>query len=203
MNTKPRTGHQRYQFKPFEDETHLECICKLALRGRDVGAYLLKRGQQFSFVFGFRIPGIHTLLSPEQAEATLNRIEAGLKGFRPGDRLRIHLRSFADDADRQQELENLVNVADTLETQFLLLSQQRSIRLLTQANERQTKQLYLFATYVIEPGKGTSSDRLERFLAWVIERYDILKGMKERQEHQQYQQMLERASAMAICTGST
>jgi hypothetical protein len=41
--SKPRVGTQRYVFKPFEDESHLECICRLALRGRDVGAYLLKK----------------------------------------------------------------------------------------------------------------------------------------------------------------
>jgi hypothetical protein len=193
MTTKPRTRNQRYHFKPFEDETHLECICKLALRGRNVGAYLLKRGQQFSFVFGFKVPGIHTMLSKEQAEATLTRIEAGLKGFRPGDRLRIHLRSFADDGQRQQELEQLINATDSLETQFLLLAQQRSTRTLTENSERQTKQLYLFATYTIEPGQGMSSDRLEKFLAWVIEQYDTLKGMKERKEYEHYQQMLERA----------
>jgi hypothetical protein len=193
MTTKPRTGHQRYQFKPFEDETHLECIGSLSLRNRTVGAYLLRRGQQFSFVFGFRVPGIHTLLSPEQAEATLARIEAGLKGFRPGDRLRIHLRSFAQDDERQQELEGLVNASQSLETQFLLLAQQRSTRLLTQQNDRQTKQLYLFATYTIEPGKGTSADRLEQLLAWIIERYDTFKGMKEQKQQEQYQQLLERA----------
>jgi hypothetical protein len=193
MTTKPRTRNQRYHFKPFEDETHLECICKLALRGRNVGAYLLKRGQQFSFVFGFKAPGIHTMLSREQAEATLSRIEAGLKGFRPDDRLRIHLHSFANDGQRQQELEQLIDATDSLETQFLLLAQQRSTRSLTQNNERQTKQLYLFATYTIEPGKGMSSDRLEKLLAWMIEQYDTLKGMKERKEHEHYQQILEHA----------
>jgi hypothetical protein len=38
-----------------------------------------------------------------------------------------------------------------------------------------------------------SSDRLEKVLAWMIEQYDTLKGMKERQEYEHYQQMLERA----------
>ncbi|WP_416671437.1 hypothetical protein [Egbenema bharatensis] len=193
MTTKPRTGQQCYHFKPFEDETHLECICKLNIRGRNIGAYLLKRGQQFSFVFGFKAPGIHTLFSREQAEATLNQIEAGLKGFRPGDRLRIHFRSFADDGERQQELEQLVNATDCLETQFLLLAQQRSTRSLTESSERQMKQLYLFATYTIEPGKEMSSDHLERVLAWMIAQYEALKGMKERKEHEQYQQMLKHA----------
>jgi hypothetical protein len=125
-NAKHRVGTKRYQFKPFEDEAHLECICRLALRGRDVGAYLLRNGHKFSFVFGFQTPGIHTLLMSGQAEVALARLEEGLKGFRPGDRLRIHLRSFGEDGDRQQELDHLVNHTSSLESQFLLLSQQRS-----------------------------------------------------------------------------
>ena len=95
--SKTNLGTQRYTFKPFEDETDLECICRLALRGHDVGAYLLRSRQQFTFVFGFHAPGIHTLLSTTQAEAALSRIEDGLKGLRPGERLRMHLRSFGDD----------------------------------------------------------------------------------------------------------
>ncbi|MGF1496677.1 MAG: hypothetical protein ACFB8W_07610 [Elainellaceae cyanobacterium] len=83
--SKTRLGAQRYIFKPFEDETDLECICRLALRGRDMGAYLLRRGKQFTFIFGFQAPGIHTLLSKTQVEAALSRIEEGLKGLRPGD----------------------------------------------------------------------------------------------------------------------
>jgi hypothetical protein len=63
MTTKKHIGTKRYHFKPFEDESHLECICQLELRGRAVGAYLLKKGNQFSFVFGFQAPGIHTLLA--------------------------------------------------------------------------------------------------------------------------------------------
>ena len=100
--SKQRLGTQRYTFKPFEDESHLECICRLALRGRDVGAYLLKKRGQVTFVFGFRPLGIHTLLAQGQAETVLSHLEEGLKGFRPGDRLRIHLRSFAADMPRQQ-----------------------------------------------------------------------------------------------------
>ena len=131
MTKKKRVGTKHYHFKPFEDESNLECICKLALRGRDIGAYLLKKGRKFSFVFGFQASGIHTLLASGQAESALARLEEGLKGLRPGDRLRIHLQSFADDLDRQQELENLVNSTKSLETQFLLLAQQRSVRELT------------------------------------------------------------------------
>jgi hypothetical protein len=193
MKTKSRVGTQRFQFKPFEDEMHLECICKLALRGQNVGAYFLKNGQKFSFVFGFKVPGIHTMLSSEQTEAALHRLEEGLKGFRSGDRLRIHLRSFADDGDRQQELRNLTDSTDSLEAQFLLLAQQRTIRELTLEGDRQNKQIYLFATYTIEPGKESSSDHLEKMMAWAIEQYETFKGMKDAREHGKYHQMLTQA----------
>jgi hypothetical protein len=193
MKTKSSFGTQRFQFKPFEDETHLECICRLQLRGQDVGAYLLKNGQKFSFVFGFKVPGIHTMLSPEQTEAALRRLEEGLKGFRPGDRLRIHLRSFADDSDRWQELRDLADDSDCLETKFLLFAQQRTVRELTLAGDRQNKQIYLFATYTIEPGKESGSDQLEKMMAWAIERYETLKGTKDEQEYWKYQKMLTHA----------
>ncbi len=79
--SKPRLGTQRYRFRPFEDESHLECFCRLNLRGRNVGAYLLNHQRQYSLVFGFRSRGIHTQLQPRQAEPTLKRLEDGLKGF--------------------------------------------------------------------------------------------------------------------------
>jgi hypothetical protein len=191
-NAKPQGGTKRYKFKPFEDEAHLECICRLALRGRDVGAYLLRNGRKFSFVFGFQTPGIHTLLANGQAEVALTRLEEGLKGFRPGDRLRIHLRSFGEDTDRQQELDHLINSNPSLESQFLLLSQQRSTRELTDRGERQPKQIYLFASYTIEPGER-SKDKLEKILAWFIHQYDTLKGLKERKIQAHYERLLTQA----------
>jgi hypothetical protein len=189
--TKHRSGNKRYQFKPFEDESDLECICRLALRGRDVGAYLLRQGKKFSLVFGFRTEGLHTLLLQGQAEVALARLEEGLKGFRPGDRLRIHLRSFSQDGDRQSELADLIHPEQNLESQFLLLSQQRSTRELTQIGERQPKEIYLFATYTIAPGER-SKDQIEKSLAWFIHQYDTFKGLREKREQTHYQELLTR-----------
>jgi hypothetical protein len=191
--SKQRLGTQRYHFKPFEDESHLECICRLQLRGRDVGAYLLKHRHQLSFVFGFQAVGIHTLLAAGQAETVLARLEEGLKGFRPGDRLRIHLNSFGTDQARQQELSTRIQGSNSLESQFLLLAQQRATRELTLSGERQPKQLYLFATYTLEPGKETSADRVEKLLAWAISQYDTFKGLKHQKETQHYQHLLTQA----------
>jgi hypothetical protein len=191
--SKQRLGTQRYTFKPFEDESHLECICRLALRGRDVGAYLLKKRSQLTFVFGFRPLGIHTLLAQGQAETVLGHLEEGLKGFRPGDRLRIHLRSFAEDMTRQQELDALIQDSNSLESQFLLMAQQRAVRELTSQGLRQPKQIYMFASHTVEAGKSTHSDHTEKVLAWFADRYDAFKGAKDKKEQQQYLQLLNAA----------
>ncbi len=188
--SKPRLGTQRYRFRPFEDESHLECLCRLNLRGRNVGAYLLKHQRQYSLVFGFRSRGIHTQLQPGQAEPTLKRLEDGLKGFRPGDRLRIHWRSFADDRERQQSLETLIQTTATLESQFLLLAQQRATRDLTTEKQRQPKQLYLFASYPLGSGQEQSADHVEKLLALVVAQYDTFKGLKEQNQQQSYVQLL-------------
>ncbi|MEM9088676.1 MAG: hypothetical protein AAGC93_08020 [Cyanobacteria bacterium P01_F01_bin.53] len=191
--TKPRIGTQRYSFRPFEDESHLECICRLALRGRDVGAYLLKKRGQYTFVFGFQPLGIHTLLAKGQAATVLSHLEEGLKGFRPGDRLRIHLRSFAHDIPRQQELETLIQDNTSLESKFLLMAQQRAVREMSEQGQRQPKQLYLFASYTVESGKGTHADQVEKVLAWFVDKYDTFKGAKDQKEQQEYGQLLNAA----------
>lgn len=191
--SKQRLGTQRYAFKPFEDESHLECICRLSLRGRDVGAYLLKKRNQFTFVFGFRPVGIHTLLAQGQAETVLSHLEEGLKGFRPGDRLRIHLRSFAEDISRQQELETLVQNNRDLESKFLLMAQQRATREMSQQGLRQPKQIYIFASYTVEAGKSSHNDHTEKLLAWFVDQYDTFKGVKDQKEQQEYAQLLNAA----------
>lgn len=191
--TQQRLGTQRYTFKPFEDESHLECLCRLSLRGRDVGAYLLKKREQYTFVFGFQPVGIHTLLAQGQAETVLKHLEEGLKGFRPNDRLRIHLRSFADDHSRQQALETLVQSNADLESKFLLMAQQRAVREMTNQGVRQPKQIYLFASYTLESGQSTHADHTEKLLAWLVDKYDTFKGLKDKKEQQEYTQLLKAA----------
>lgn len=190
--TKHHIGTKRFTFQPFEDESHLECLCQLSLQGRTVGAYLLRDRQTFSLVFGFRTPGVHTLLTNEQIEGALKQLENGLQGFRPQDRLRIHWRSFANDQSRQSELVDLIDRTPCIESQFLLLAQQSHTHRLTERADHQPKQLLLFATYTLEPGEQ-SKDRLEKLLAWLLHHYDELKGLKEDKDRAYYIQLLTQA----------
>ncbi|MBD1847444.1 hypothetical protein H6F89_29400 [Cyanobacteria bacterium FACHB-63] len=182
-----KLGVEKLVFKPFEDESDLECLCSLQLRGRDIGAYLLRQGNdRFLLRFAFSIPGIHTFMPVDQVESVLNRLEEGLRGLPEGESLRIHFRSFADDSLRQQHLAELVNQTLYPELQFLLFSQQRHVRELTEQHIRQSKQILLFVTYTLEPGKAGTSDRIERAIAWLVEHYEALKGRKPQLEAERY-----------------
>ena len=96
-----KLGVEKLVFKPFEDESDLECLFSLQLGDRKIGGCLLRQGRErFCLRFAFRISSIHTFLSDEQIEATLSRLEEGLRGLPEGESLRIHFRSFANDSAR-------------------------------------------------------------------------------------------------------
>jgi hypothetical protein len=54
-------GEAKVRATPFEDECHLASMVQIELRGRKIGAYLLKKGENsFMLQFGFECQGIHT-----------------------------------------------------------------------------------------------------------------------------------------------
>ncbi len=186
-----KLGTEKLIFKPFEDESDLECLFSLLLGERRIGGCLLRQGRdRFCLRFAFRISSIHTFLSDEQIEATLLRLEEGLRGLPEGESLRIHFRSFASDSERQQELEALAEASSIPELQFLLFSQQRYTRELSEQGFRQPKEILLFATFTIEPGKATTADTIERMIASLVESYEAFKGRKSQLEEVRYQHVL-------------
>ncbi|MCU0549006.1 MAG: hypothetical protein MUC48_06625, partial [Leptolyngbya sp. Prado105] len=186
-----KLGVEKLIFKPFEDESDLECLFSLLIGGRKIGGCLLRQGRdRFCLRFAFRVSSIHTFMSDEQIEATLTRLEEGLRGLLDGESLRIHFRSFANDIDRQNELEALAQASSIPELQFLLFSQQRYTRELSEQGLRQPKEILLFATYTIEPGKTTTTDTIERMIARFVESYEAIKGRRSQLEEVRYQHVL-------------
>lgn len=187
----PHLGLEKLVFKPFENESDLECLCCLKVHEEDIGVLLMRQGRdRFCLRFGFRFPGIHPLLSSEQIEAVLRRLETGLRGLPQGESLRIHFRSFADDSARQHELEQLAQATTIPELQFLLFSQQRATRDLTEQGLRQPKDILIFVTYTLEPGRTGANDNIERIIAWLVEHYEALKGRKTQLEELRYRHVL-------------
>ena len=137
----------------FEDHCDLLAITRFNLHGSDIGAFLLETKQlgvsQYSFVFGFRFPGIHTLLDKGIADRFLQRLDIGLRKMQPNQKLRIHFSSFAQDRTAQQELSALLQHHCSTESQFFIEADRKHIRTLTTRGRRQEKEIILFATYSV------------------------------------------------------
>jgi len=153
---------------PFEDALNLATMLKVRLDGRDVGAYILSKGNQkdrFCFVFGFECRGIHTTLRPEQITAIVNNIEAGLKDIPYGEKITFHLSSFSSDQQRQEELASLTKSATSANIKYLLMSERARIQELTRSGIRKPKFLRIYATFTIEPDSHQADDWVEKLLA--------------------------------------
>jgi hypothetical protein len=137
----------------FEDHCHLLAITRMQIQGRDVGAYLLETKEMgishYSFVFGFRFPGIHTLLAKGEADRFLQRLDTGLRKIQPNQKLRVHFRSFASDQIAQEELSALLSQGCSKESTFFIEAERKHLRDLTARDRRQHKEIVLFATYSI------------------------------------------------------
>jgi hypothetical protein len=72
----------------------------------------------------------------------------------------------------------------TLESQFLLLAQQRATRELTTPISDSPSSFIFFATYPLEDAGKSSADLVEKLLAWVVAQYDTVKGLKEQNQQQ-------------------
>ncbi|MCP6761724.1 MAG: hypothetical protein NHB32_23935 [Fischerella sp. CENA71] len=161
-------GGSEARFTPFEDALHLATMLRVSLEGRDIGAYILTKGNQkdrFCFVFGFDCQGIHTTLRPEQINTIINNIEAGLKDIPEGEKMTLHLGSFSSDKQRQQELASLVKKTPSPDIKYLLISERARVQELTRSGIRKPKFLRIYVTYTIEPDATNTDDWIEKLLA--------------------------------------
>jgi hypothetical protein len=204
---KPKLGKQRMTIfnkgekqavvkSPFEDFNTLEGFVQISLKGRTVGAAMLQKSKtRFCFVFGFRCSGIHDTLRSDQVLPTLASFESALKEIPSGERLTLHISSFTTDADRQDELDQLIRVAPSSELRLLLMSDKARVQELKESGARKPKKLTLYVTYTIEPDQKTTaeSDWIEKSLAKGVEGWELFKGQGNALVQERYETMLERA----------
>jgi len=142
-------------------------MLRIALDGRDVGAYILTKGTQkdkFCFVFGFECKGIHTTLRKEQIDTIFNNIESGLKDIPEGERMTLHMGSFSSDQQRQIELTDLIRRTPSRDIKYLLMAERARAQELTAAGIRKPKFLKIYVTYTIEPSSTNANDWIEKLL---------------------------------------
>jgi hypothetical protein len=160
------SGQIKTSITPLEDAFAPFTMLQINLQGRSVGAYLLRKGvDNFLIQFGFECPGIHSTLRNEQIDPVFDAIESGLKDLPDGERLTIHLSSFTNDTSRQQQLQNLSDIAPNKELQYLLMGERCRTQQLTNQGVRKPKNLRLYCTYTVETNSTGTSDAIEKILS--------------------------------------
>jgi hypothetical protein len=174
---KVDTGDKVLRKTPLEDAFNLASLLRVDLQGKGLGAAILRKGSNnYMIQFGMNCAGIHPTLRPEQIEPTFDALEGGLKDLPPGERMTIHLGSFIDDSQRQRELQQRTAQTDSVELKYLLTSERKRIRSLTELGVRKEKFLRLYCTYTVDSSGQAARDKLEKFLTWLEEFWKTFTG---------------------------
>lgn len=179
----------------FEDFIALTGFVEFRLQGQRVGAAVSQKGKRrYCFTFGFRTEGIHDTLRPDAIEPTHNSLQSALKELPSGERCTIHLASFKDDSDRQQELDQLLARSPSPELSLLLMSEKARVQQLKNAAVRRPKSLYIYVTYTITPDQKTSNDAdwVEKSLGALVQFWETFKGKGNEVADQRLEELLQR-----------
>ena len=190
-----KQGNQKLTLTPFEDLVHLQTMARLNLRGRTIGAYLLKKGKQdpFSLVFGFDCQGIHSFLSAEETEIIFENIETGLLDLPPGETVTFHLGAFKTDRKRQQHLEQLVRQAPCEEIRFFLYGEKARIQELASSGLREPKIMRIYVTYTPKDRRNKGTDWTEGVLGQVENLWDSFTNKASQKQRHQLSTLLRNA----------
>jgi hypothetical protein len=112
-------GQHKIRRTPIENSFNLASMLRIALSGRNIGAYILQKGTgNFIVQFGWECKGIHSTLCFDEIDPVFDALSAGLKDLPDNERLTIHLSSFTDDTERQKNLAKLADRAPSLANQY-------------------------------------------------------------------------------------
>jgi hypothetical protein len=177
---------------PFEDLTHIAGIASISIGGRkDIGAIILKKNDGLQIKFCFDCQGIHPSLSEEQIVPIFEGIEAGLKEIPYGETLTLHLGSFTEDFDRQQELKAIESGCTREELMLLIRSERLRIRELTKNGTRKNKFLRIYCTYTVSGTEdGKTADIVEKFILHILDTWDKFTGQIHQVRYQRVESIL-------------
>ncbi len=173
----------------YETNIHLRAICQLNLRNRQVGAYLLESNNNYSLRFGFTFQGIHPFIGHSKMSTTVKGWNEGVRGFLPGEIVRIHQRSYSDTQEREAELEERADACgENPGLQVLNYYQQRHTRELSKKGKRCLYENHIFTSWGYKPGESADQDLIENLFGQMAvhlsRAYSTFKGEQalERQE---------------------
>ncbi len=185
-------GLEKVRYSAIENYLQLQFPLAFRFRGRNVGAFVLGKGNSgdyFKFVFGFECSGVHSTLRLSEPKEIVDKLESGLKDLPEGESITIHMESFSSDKDRQDQLCKVYEKADYAQLKFLLLGERRRVRELTEQGIRKPKSLHFYVTYTIEPSEVGAADQIEKILGSFQNIWNKWTGQEEEERQLRFEQM--------------
>ena len=178
----------------FENHCDPLALIRFDIQGKDIGSYLLETKEMgipnYSFVSAFRFAGQNTLRPEGEAERFLNRFEGGLRKLSSAQKLRIHFRSFAEDETAQSELSALLKTDCSTESKFFIEAERKHVRQLTEAGERQKKEIILFAYYNVGSFGSDARGWLEKAIGLIAQASSKFGGKSNNSSYEHFQKLL-------------
>ena len=167
----------RVTYEAFENQLDLCCLARLETDERQIGAYVLNRGDlgdeaKFQIVFAFALTGIHHQLTQEEVAATAAALEEAMKLLLPGERCCFMMGCYADDSDRQGYLSQLVENSPLTLPGILLQNERARVEELTQKGLRCRWEQMVFCTWSADELGEKKTDPLSHLI------YSASKGVR-------------------------
>jgi TraM recognition site of TraD and TraG len=186
-----RPGEKPELLFPIEAEldlvTHVDFNCD----GRQFGGYLLRiTERKYRLVFGFQCDGIHPNLPWERIDPIYDRLSAGFKDLPEGEILTIHMKSFVDNTARMQELAQTVENCESDVLKYIIMTEQKRLKTLTEKGMRKPKSLTLFATFTFDPEADVKDDKIEAFGKGLYKIFSKFSGAEEIAKSREFTEFL-------------
>jgi TraM recognition site of TraD and TraG len=181
-----RPGEKAELLFPMEAELDLVTHVDFNINGRHFGAYVLRISEQkYRLVFGFETSGIHPNLPWGRVDSICDRVSNGFKDIPEDEILTIHMKSFVDDTDRARELNQTVAGCNNEILKYIILTDLKRVKTLTEKGLRKSRSLHLFATYTFDPEADVKHDKIEGFTKGIYKVFTKFSGahkiIKDRQ----------------------
>lgn len=147
-------------YEAFENQLNLCCLARLEIENRQLGAYILNKGDldneaQFQIVFAFALKGIHEQLTASEIEGTSAALQEAMKFLLPGEKCTFMLGCYSDATDRQKYLSELVNNSTLDLPSILIQNEQARVKELTETGWRRKWEQIIFCSWT--PANGSTS----------------------------------------------
>jgi hypothetical protein len=160
----PARTIKKKTYLAIENVSALETYVEFRLRGRKVGAYLLRKGNAFKVVFAFSCKGFGSSIYPEDALKICEYLQEGLKSLTTTESITFEMSTRSDCGDRLDQLQTLIDSDIQPELKYLLKWDQERAKGLTRINRHNPKRLTIYYTYSVGAGAKKADDPIESFL---------------------------------------